>query len=130
MRPDPRYMHDKALKNKAAALEHKSCWEGGVGDPESGAPLDRRMTSWETKEIKRWMKAEARGREAKLSTQQPAGKRETTAVAAKATATVMATRKASLPMLRDLVTTITMTTVNDHVVGDAVVGARGSWHLK
>jgi len=27
----------------------------------SGAPLDRRMTSREKKEIKRWMKMEARG---------------------------------------------------------------------
>ena len=130
MRPDPCYVHDKALKNMAAALERKICWEGGVGDPESGTPLDRRMTSWETKEIKCWMKAEARGQEAKSSTQQPAGKQETTTVAAKAMATVMATRNASLPTSRDLAMTITTTTVNDHVAGDAVVGARGSWHLE
>jgi len=58
-------VRDKALKNMAVALERKSCWEGGVGNP---------MTSWETNEIKRWMKTEARQREAELSTQQPAGK--------------------------------------------------------
>ena len=46
MRSDPRDTRDKALKNMAAALEHKSCWEEGIGDPESGALLDRRMTSW------------------------------------------------------------------------------------
>ena len=130
MRPDPCYAYDKALKNMVAALERKSCWEGGVVDPKFGAPLDRRMTSWETKEIKSWMKTEARGREAKSSTQQPAGKRETTAAAAKAMATVMATRNASLPTSRDLAMTITTTIVNDHVAGDAVVGARGSWHLE
>jgi len=56
------------LKNMAVALERKSCWEGGVCNPESGAPLDRRMTSWETKEINGWMKTEARGQEAESST--------------------------------------------------------------
>ena len=61
MRPDPRNARDKALKNMAVALKRKSCWEEGIGDPESGAPLDQRMTSWETKEIKGWMKTEARG---------------------------------------------------------------------
>ena len=68
MRLDPRDTRDKALKNMAAALEHKSCWEWGVGNPESGAPLDRRMTSWETKEINGWMKTEVRGQEAESST--------------------------------------------------------------
>ncbi len=84
----------------------------GVGDPESSALLDRRMTSWETKEIKRWMKTEARGREAESSTQQPAGKLETTAATAKATATVIAMRNASPQPSRDLVTTITTTTLS------------------
>ena len=51
----------RGKKNTAAALEHKSCWEGGVGDPKSGAPLDPRMTRREKKENKRWMKTEARG---------------------------------------------------------------------
>ena len=75
------------------------------------------------------MKTEARGREAESSTQQPAGKQETTAAAAKATATVMAMRNASLPLSQDLATTITTTTVNDYAAGDASAGARGSWCL-
>jgi hypothetical protein len=87
------------------------------------------MTSWETKEIKRWMKMEARGREAESSTQQPAGKRETTARAAKATATVMALRNVLPPLSWDFATMITTTTVNDHATGDAAAGARGSWCL-
>ena len=52
--------------------------------------------------------------------QQPAGKREMTAVAA-AAATVMATRNAVPAPSRDLATTITMTPANDHCGG-------GSWH--
>ena len=120
MHPDPRDAHDKALKNMEAALKHKSCWEEGISDPQSGAPLDRRMTSWETKEIKGWMKTEARGREAESSTQQPAGKRETTVAAAKATATVTATRNSPPLPSRDLATMIMTTTVNDHAAGDAL----------
>ena len=58
---------------------------------------------------------------------QPAGKQEMTMVAMKATAIVMGTGNASLPPSRDLSTTITTTTANDHTVGDAVVGAGGSW---
>ena len=41
---------------------------GGVGDPESSAPFDGKMTSREKKEIKLWMKTEARGQEAESST--------------------------------------------------------------
>ena len=130
MHPDPCNARDKALKNMAAVLERKSCWEEGIDDPKSGAPLDWRMTSWETKEIKGWMKTEARGREAESSTQQPAGKRETTVAAAKATSTVMTTRNAPPPPSQELATMITTTTVNDHAAGDAAVGARGSWHLE
>jgi hypothetical protein len=51
----------RGKKKTAADLERKSCWEGGVGDPESIAPLNQRMTSREKKEIKRWMKTEASG---------------------------------------------------------------------
>ena len=38
MHPDPCDARDKALKNMVAALERKSCWEEGIGDPESGDP--------------------------------------------------------------------------------------------
>ena len=58
----------RGKKNTVAALERKSCWEGGIGDPKYGAPLDWRMTSREKMEIKRWMKTKARGQEAELST--------------------------------------------------------------
>jgi hypothetical protein len=54
--------------------------------------------------------------------------REMTMAAAKATATVMATGNALTLPLRDLATTITTTTANDHAAGDAGVGAGGSWH--
>jgi hypothetical protein len=33
----------RGKKNTAAALERKSFWEVGVGNPKSGAPLDPRM---------------------------------------------------------------------------------------
>ncbi len=48
-----------------------------------------------------------------------------TTAAAMATATVMATGNAMPPLSRDLATTITTMTANDHLVGDAAVGAFG-----
>jgi hypothetical protein len=51
---------------------------------------------------------------------QPAGKRETTAVAVARVATVMATGNAAPPLSRDLATTITTKPANDHCGG-------GSW---
>jgi hypothetical protein len=45
--------------------------------------------------------------------------------AATAMATVMATGNAVLPLLRDLATTITTMTANEHLAGDAMVGAFG-----
>ena len=48
----------------------------------------------------------------------------------KATAIVMATGNASSPPSRDLSTTITTTTANDHMAGDAAVGAGGSWRCE
>jgi hypothetical protein len=61
---------------------------------------------------------------------QPAGKQETTMVEMKAMAIVMGTGNASPPPSRDLSTTITTTTANNHTAGDAVVGAGGSWRCE
>ena len=58
-------------------------------------------------------------------TGQPASQRDTTA--AMAVVIVMATGNAVPPPLRNLATTITMmpANTNDHLAGDAVVGADG-----
>jgi hypothetical protein len=49
------------------------------------------------------VEAESRGREAEASTQQPAGKRETTMAVAKEKVTAMVTENAAPPPSRDLV---------------------------
>ncbi len=65
--------------------------------------------------------AEVARREAEAARREDGGQE----AAVQATATVMGTVNAAPPPSRDLATTITTTTVNDHVAGDAAVGAVG-----
>jgi hypothetical protein len=105
-----------------------------VADLKSGAPLGQRMTSREKKGEGGGQGQEGRGgkvgpgadqgghhQEAEVARREDGGQE----AAAQATATVMGMGNAAPPPSRDLATTITTLTVNDHVAGDAAVGAVG-----